>query len=192
MYCVKCKKKTDSLDIVQITTKNNKHMMKGVCSICGKNKSSFVSNKLGVEPSVGKGFSLNSFVNNLPIELHQFAEKGEDVPGGSFNNQQKYSYCGPGTKYEQRVREGYKGINELDSMCKLHDKFYNENTDTKTRNISDIALAHRADEIARNPIYDDVQRKDANFISGIMKTKAKFGLGTPASKNLRRRRGMKN
>ena len=34
-------------------------------------------------------------------------------------------------------------------------KFYNENTDTKSRNISDIALAHRADEIARNPMYDD-------------------------------------
>lgn len=193
MYCVKCKQKTDTLDIIKITTKNNRHMCKGVCSICGKNKSSFVSNK----PSVGKGFSLNSLVNNLPIELHQFAEKGEDVPGGSFNNQQKYSYCGPGTKYEQRVREGYKGINELDSMCKLHDKFYNENTDTKVRNISDIALAHRADEIARNPMYDDAQRKDANFISGIMKTKAKFGLGVPsiqprASKNLKRRRGMKN
>jgi len=41
-------------------------------------------------------------------------------------------------------------------MCKLHDKFYNENIDTKVRNISDIALAHRADEIANNPIYDDV------------------------------------
>ena len=73
------------------------------------------------------------------------------------------------------MREGYRGINELDSMCKLHDKFYNENRDTKVRNISDIALAHRADEIANNPMYDDVQRKDANFISGIMKTKAKFG-----------------
>jgi hypothetical protein len=187
-------------------------MNKGVCSICGKNKSSFVSRKLlgvepsvvplvrpltGVEPLVGKGFSLNSFVNNLPIELHQFAEKGEDVPGGSFNNQQKYSYCGPGTKYEQRVREGYKGINELDRMCKLHDKFYNENTNAKTRNMSDLALAHRADEIARNTMYDEVQRKDAKFISGIMKTKAKFGLGVPpvqpqASKNLKRRRGMKN
>ena len=191
MYCVKCKKKTETLNTMQIITKNNKHMMKGICSICGKNKSSFVSNKvLGVKPSVGNGFSLNSFVNNLPIELHQFAEKGEDVPGGSFNNQQKYSYCGPGTKYEQRVREGYKGINELDSMCRLHDKFYNENTDTKTRNISDIALAHRADEIANNSVYDDAQRKDAKFISGIMKTKAKFGLG--ASKNLKRRRGMKN
>ena len=174
-------------------------MEKGVCSICGKYKSSFVtggptpSSTKGLEVK-GSGFSLNSFVNNLPIELHQFAERGEDVPGGSFNNQQKYSYCGPGTKYEQRVREGYKGINELDRMCKLHDKFYNENTDTKTRNISDIALAHRADEIARNPMYDEVQRKDANFISGIMKTKAKFGLGVPqkVSKNLRRRRGMKN
>ena len=190
-YCVKCKYKTDTLNIIQIITINNRHMNKGVCSICGKNKSSFVSSK-EVKQLVGKGFSLNSFVNNLPIELHQFAEKGEDVPGGSFNNQQKYSYCGPGTKYEQRVKEGYKGINELDSMCKLHDKFYNENTDTKTRNISDIALAHRADEIARNPMYDEVQRKDANFISGIMKTKAKFGLGAQPSKNLKRRRGMKN
>ena len=122
----------------------------------------------------GSGIT-NSVIDNLPIELHQFAEKGENVPGGSFNDQQKYSYCGPGTKYEQRVKEGYKGINELDSMCKLHDKFYSENTDTKTRNISDYALAHRADKIARNPMYDDVQRKDANFISGIMKTKAKFG-----------------
>ena len=162
-------------------------MIKGVCYVCGKNKASFVPSKSGM------GFSLNSFVNNLPIELHQFAEKGENVPWGSFNDQQKYSYCGPGTKYEQRVREGYKGINELDSTCKLHDKFYNENTDTKTRNISDIALAHRADEIASNPMYDNVQRKDANFISGIMKTKARFGLGVKEkSKNLWRRRGTRN
>jgi len=188
MYCVKCKKKTETLDIIQGKTKNDRSMLKGVCSVCGKKKATFIAS------NTGKGFSLNSFVNNLPIELHQFAEKGEDVLEGSFNNQQKYSYCGPGTKYEQRVREGYKGINELDSMCKLHDKFYNENTDTKTRNISDIALAHRADEIARNPMYDDIQRKDANFISGIMKTKAKFGLGVEKqkSKNLRRRPGTNN
>jgi protein-arginine kinase activator protein McsA len=193
MYCVKCRKKTETLNIIQVKTKNNRSMLKGVCSVCGKNKSSFIAGGA----ATGKGFSLNSFVNNLPIELHQFAEKGEDVPGGSFNNQQKYSYCGPGTKYEQRIREGYKGINELDSMCKLHDKFYNENIDTKTRNISDMALAHRADEIDRNPMYDDVQRKDANFISGIMKTKAKYGLGACGaakqnSKNLKRRPGTKN
>ena len=45
-------------------------------------------------------------------------------------------------------------------MCKLHDQFYNENKDTKDRNISDVALAHRADEIARDSNYDDVQRKE--------------------------------
>ena len=196
MYCLKCKKKTETLNTIEIMTKNNRSMLKGECSKCGKKKSSFTHS------FAGKGFSLNSFVNNLPFELHQFAQNGEDVPGGSFNNQQKYSYCGPGTKYEQRVREGYNGINELDRMCKLHDKFYNENTDTKTRNISDIALAHRADEIARNPMYDGTQRKDANFISGIMKAKAKFGLGVARgrtggvakqnSKNSKGRRGMKN
>ncbi len=176
MYCVKCKKKTETNNITQVRTKNNRLMLKGVCTICGKNKSSFVSNKRG------EGFSLNNFVNNLPIELHQFAEKGENVPNGSFNNLQKYSYCGPGTRYEQRIKEGYKGINELDSMCSLHDKFYNEHTDTKTRNISDLALAHRAEEIARNSVYDEQQRKDANFIAGIMKNKARFGLGLKKAK----------
>ena len=177
LYCVKCKTKTETAGITRVVSKNNRPMLKGICTICGRKKASFVSSKSGA------GFSLNSLVNNLPFELHLAAEKGENVPGGSFNNQQKYSYCGPGTRYEQRVREGYKGINELDSVCKLHDRFYNENTDTKTRNISDIALAHRADEIASNPRYDNVQRKDANFISGIMKTKAKVGLGVkPKSK----------
>ena len=139
---------------------------------------------------------MNNLINNLPIEFHQYAEKGEYVPGGSFNDQQKYSFCGPGTRYDQRVREGYKGINELDKMCKLHDQFYNENKDTKDRNISDVALAHRADEIARDSNFDDVQRKDARFISGIMKTKAHLGFGVKTSnnqksKNSRRRPGIK-
>ena len=122
-------------------------------------------------------------INNLPIEFHQYAEKGEYVPGGSFNDQQKYSYCGPGTRYEQRIREGYKGINELDKMCKLHDQFYNENKDIKDRNISDVALAHRADEIANDSNFDDVQRKDARLISGIMKAKAHLGFGVKTNEN---------
>jgi len=68
-------------------------------------------------------------------------------------------------------------------MCKLHDQFYNEYTDTKRRNISDVALAYRAEEIARNQNYDNPQRKDANFISGIMKTKARFGMGLHTATN---------
>src|SRR5277367_4455998 len=178
-FCVKCKRNTDSINAVQSTTKNNRPILKSNCGICGSKKSQFLS--------IGKGI-FNNALSNLGVELHLPASKGEEVSNGSFNNLNKYSYCGPGTKYEQRDREGYKGINELDKMCKLHDKFYDQNTDTASRNISDVALAHRADEIARNPMYDHAQRKDANFISGIMKTKAKYGLGITkqTSKNLKR------
>ena len=173
---------------------NGRNMIKGICSICGTKKSVFVSSKY--REFVEKGFDLNNLMHNLPIEFHQYAEKGEYVPGGSFNDQQKYSFCGPGTRYEQRIREGYKGINELDKMCKLHDQLYNENKDTEVRNMSDVALAHRADEIARDSNFNDVQRKDARFISGIMKTKAHLGFGVKTSdnqksKNLRRRPGTK-
>jgi len=47
--------------------------------IAGRGYVDYLSNKTGA------GFNLNNLINNLPIELHQFAEKGEDVPGGSFN-----------------------------------------------------------------------------------------------------------
>ena len=146
IYCLKCKQKTETTDYLEMKSSNGRNMIKGICSICGTKKSVFVSSKY--REFVGKGFDLNNLINNLPIEFHQYAEKGEYVPGGSFNDQQKYSFCGPGTRYEQRIREGYKGINELDKMCKLHDQFYNENKETKDRNMSDVALAHRADEIA--------------------------------------------
>jgi len=75
-YCVKCKSKTRTVNALQLTTRNNRRMSKGECAVCHKPKTAFI----------GAGFSLNSFVNNLPIEFHQFAEKGEYVPGGSFNN----------------------------------------------------------------------------------------------------------
>ena len=191
VYCLKCRQKTETLHFTEVESKNGRDMIKGMCSVCGAKKSVFISSSGERETIHGTRFNLNNLINNLPIEFHQYAEKGEYVPGGSFNDQQKYSFCGPGTRYEQRIREGYNGINKLDSMCKLHDKFYNENKDTKDRNISDIALAHRADEIANDSNVDNVQRKDARFISGIMKTKAHlgFGLKTKNSKNSRRRPG---
>lgn len=175
-FCVKCKRNTDSINAVQGTTKNNRPILKSNCGICGSKKSQFLS--------IGKGI-FNNALSNLGVELHLPASKGEEVSNGSFNNLNKYSYCGPGTKYEQRDREGYKGINELDKMCKLHDKFYDENTDTASRNISNEALAHRASEIANDSRFDDEQRRFANYVAFIMKNKARFGLGIN-SKNLKK------
>src|SRR2546425_9198729 len=176
MYCVKCKGKTESVNVTEVTSKNNRIMLKGSCVVCGSKKSQFIKN------ISGRGIS--DIIGRIG-ELHLPASKGEEVVNGSFNNLNKYSYCGPGTKYEQRDREGYKGINELDRMCKLHDRFYNENTDTTSRNISDEALAHRASEIANDLRFDDEQRRFAKYVALIMKNKARFGFGM-TSKNLKK------
>jgi hypothetical protein len=160
-------------------SKNNRRMLQGICVVCGNKKSSFT--KISGN---GIGNTILKTIGNLG-ELHLPTSNGEYVPNGSFNNQNKYSYCGPGTKYEQRLREGYQGINELDRMCKLHDQFYNENTDTESRNVSDAALAHRAHEISNDPRFDASQRWWADKVERIMNAKVKFGLGID-SKNLKR------
>lgn len=170
MYCVKCKRKTESVDVKEIISKNGKQMIQGVCNICRTKKFSFIKTGKGL------GSVIVKTIGNLG-ELHLPASHGEYVPNGSFNNQNKYSFCGPGTKYQQRNNEGYQGINELDKMCKLHDKFYTNNQDTASRNVSDVALAHRANEIANNSAFDSRQRRDASFVNMIMKNKARFGLG---------------
>jgi citrate lyase synthetase len=38
IYCVKCRKFTGSESISQVTTKNNRQMLKAVCIFCGKIK----------------------------------------------------------------------------------------------------------------------------------------------------------
>jgi hypothetical protein len=160
MYCVKCKKKTETINARDACAAANSPTGGGI------------------------GDRIIKAIGNVG-ELHLPATKGEYVPNGSFNNLQKYSYCGPGTRYEQRVREGYRGINELDTMCKLHDQFYNENRDTESRNVSDAALAHRANEIANDDRFDEEQRRFAKFVKVIMENKVRFGLGIK-SKNLKR------
>ena len=174
MYCVKCKKKTESKNVAEV-----RNMRKATCDVCGSKKSTFIAIGKGIGDTIIKAIGKVG-------ELHLPATKGEYVPNGSFNNLQKYSYCGPGTRYEQRAREGYKGINELDSMCKLHDQFYNENQDAESRNISDAALAHRANEIVNDGRFDDEQRRFARFVNVIMNNKVRFGLGVKTSKNVKR------
>ena len=41
MYCVKCKKRTDTTNERITTTKNNRHMKRGMCVICGIDKTQF-------------------------------------------------------------------------------------------------------------------------------------------------------
>ena len=43
IYCLKCKIKTDTENITRTRTKHNRNLIRGICSICGNNKSVFVS-----------------------------------------------------------------------------------------------------------------------------------------------------
>ena len=43
MYCVRCKQKTDSMNITHTVTTNNRKMIKSICSDCGSKKSTFTT-----------------------------------------------------------------------------------------------------------------------------------------------------
>ena len=77
-------------------------------------------------------FQYQRFIYLYPKDI-----KSENIENGSFNNTGKYSYCGPGTKLDKRVTQGYKGINDLDKACLEHDIAYDKNRDTQQRNIAD-------------------------------------------------------
>ena len=58
MYCVKCKKRTDTTNERITTTKNNRHMKRGTCVICGTTKTQFIKASEG-------GSLLNKAINSL-------------------------------------------------------------------------------------------------------------------------------
>ena len=47
MYCVKCKKRTDTTNERITTTKSNKRMKRGTCVVCGTTKTQFIKAPAG-------------------------------------------------------------------------------------------------------------------------------------------------
>ena len=81
MYCVKCKKATDTSNEQYAVSKNGRNMKRGMCVICRMTKTKFIKAQKG-------GSLLNKAINNLPFEMH--------LPGHNFT--------GPGTKLKKRLR----------------------------------------------------------------------------------------
>ncbi|GBM42748.1 hypothetical protein AVEN_180971-1 [Araneus ventricosus] len=90
-----------------------------------------------------------------------------------------YQYCGPFTKYKQRLERGDPGINIVDKACKKHDNKYNETKDAKLRHIADQELLDDLDAIENptNVIYPLGERQARAIIKPIIKAKKLFGLG---------------
>ena len=81
MFCVKCRRVTETENISIVTSKNGRLMRRGQCITCGKLRHNY-KQKL----AAGGSF-FNTLVNNLPFGMH--------LPGHNFT--------GPGTKPYKRL-----------------------------------------------------------------------------------------
>ena len=156
MYCVKCKKQTETNDEQLFTARNDRLMQNGICSVCGKMKTKFVK--------AGSGL-FNEAVNKLPFELH--------LPGHNFT--------GPGTRLGKRLnpdltpKEWSKPINKVDNVAYHHDLCYTKHQDRKARNeICDKEMLPELDEIEKPTLRE---RLDRGIVKNLINTKVKLGLG---------------
>ena len=81
MYCLKCRRVTETENVTTATSKNGRLIRRGQCITCGKNKTQFIKR------DVTDGSFLNTLVDKLPFEMH--------LPGHNFT--------GPGTKVYKRL-----------------------------------------------------------------------------------------
>ena len=79
MYCVKCKKATDTSGLQFVVSRNGRKMKRGTCVICRTTKTQFVK-------AQEEGLLLNKAIINLPFEMH--------LPSPNFT--------GPCTKLKKR------------------------------------------------------------------------------------------
>ena len=156
MYCVKCKKHTETTDVQLFTARNSRLMQRGICSVCGKRKTQFVK--------AGSGL-FNKAVSNLPFELH--------LPGHNFT--------GPGIRLDRRLnpdltpREWCKPINKVATAAYRHDLCYAKHQDRKTRNeLCDKEMLRELDDIT-NPTLRE--RLDRGIVRNLINAKVKMGLG---------------
>lgn len=98
---------------------------------------------------------LNSFINNLPFELHS--------PG--------YNYLGPGTNLHLKEEKGILPVNKLDEAAKEHDIAYEKCKDLSNRHAADKILARKAKERVYAPDASLNEKVNAYLTSKAMTIK---------------------
>jgi len=169
IYCVKCKRKTSTLNLVESVTKNNRSILKGTCEICKTKKNQFISN------SKSGGDIVSSVISKIPVELHLRSLNGK-----------KYSFCGPNTNLNERLnsddtpKEWSKPINKVDEVCLRHDLAYRDSDLGKgTRHNADKNMIEELNNLRDLNINEKFARA---VIKPIIYTKHKLGLGTNKKK----------
>ena len=68
MYCVKCKNKTETVDVQNVVSRNNRPMLRGKCAVCGTTKTQFVKMSRGGDLVS----SLNSVTGKMKLPWAKF------------------------------------------------------------------------------------------------------------------------
>ena len=175
MYCVKCKKQTETRDVQNAVANNGRSMLRGVCVVCGKTKTQFVK---GATTKGGDLVSsLNAATSSIKLPWAEFP--GEmHLPGHHFT--------GPGTRLDKRLnpdgtpKDWSKPVDRVDSAAYIHDLAYDQHTDTASRNVADRAMINNLNNIPNPTIRERVERA---IVKPILSAKTSLGLGLKKSLN---------
>ena len=176
MYCVKCKSKTETIDVRNVVSKNDRPMLRGKCAVCGCTKTQFIKLTKGGDLVS----SLNSVTSKFKLPWVKFP--GEmHIPGMNF--------AGPGTNLDERLtstdadKEWSKPVDRVDDAAYHHDLAYQHFSDTATRNVADKIMLEQMGAIKDPTLRERIER---GIIRPIISAKARFGLGHTTSKNCQR------
>ena len=115
-YCLKCKRTTDTNNIIESISKNGKNYIRGKCVECGSKKSHFAKSG-GCLPCNKTGGDIQKFLSKLPGTPWAKYPGEKHLPG--------YSYCGPNTRLDIRLDEndspkpGEEPINRVDATYRF-------------------------------------------------------------------------
>src|SRR6218665_4184753 len=115
MYCVMCKKQTETKDMHNSMSKNERPVIRGACTVCGMTKTQFVKGKSSPVEGGHLGSSVKMLTSNTTLPWGKFP--GEmHLPGQQFTD--------PGTRLDIRVlpdgthHPWSKPMNRIDSAAR--------------------------------------------------------------------------
>ena len=150
MYCIKCKKTTDTSNEQLTVSKNGRNMKRGTCVICGTTKTQFIKAQKG---------------GSLPFEMH--------LPGHNFTG--PGTKLNKRLNPDLTPNKWSEPVNRVDKAAYHHDVCYLKNDDTATRNaVCDKNMLKELKGIY-NPTLRE--RLDKSIISKLIGTKVEFGMG---------------
>ena len=168
IYCVRRRTKTETIDLHGIVSKNGRPMLRGKCAACGTIKTQFVS--------MQEGGDITRWLS--PI-AHKFEAPWAEYPGEKHIPGMRFA--GPFTRLDKRLdsygrpKPDSLPVDRVDEAAYHHDLAYAAFPDTKRRNVADRVMISELDAIPNPTLRERAERA---IIKPILRTKARFGLGT--------------